>query len=149
MRYSPSGIGITGMNRQPSTFSHHACVAAGSALASSLWVMALRRDGGFGAGVRAAARRVTAGRFFAAFRVTLVVTFFAARFAGRFAPGFLRAGSRLADRFARFFADLRAAIGTSVRGSSRERSPGALARRRGSGDQAVCCRPRTPDARGK
>ena len=37
--YSSPGMGKLGMNFQPSTFAHHAFVAAGSALASSVCVI--------------------------------------------------------------------------------------------------------------
>src|SRR5437773_10881820 len=35
----PPGMGKLGWNLQPRTLAHHACVAAGSELASSVWVI--------------------------------------------------------------------------------------------------------------
>jgi hypothetical protein len=57
MRYGPVGVGIGGMNFQPSTVSHQRCVAAGSALASSVCVMTPRRS------ITGAAPAVDARRF--------------------------------------------------------------------------------------
>src|SRR6185436_6091335 len=98
-----------GPNFQPSTLSHHALVASGSALASSVCVITPLRLGG--AATFAVGRRA-AGRLRAAF----LATFFAA-FLATF-RGARLAALRLAAFFgvflpALFFEDLRVAIGSS------------------------------------